>query len=115
MKKYQKGDQVVVLSGKDKGRTGIIELIYPKRGSAIIPGINMYKKHVKKSVAQDGKGGIYEIPKPIHLSKLAHIDPKTKKPTRVRFETKKGKKVRLSAKSGKEIGKTTKKSKKKEK
>lgn len=109
MLKYKVGDKVKVLRGKDKGREGVIERIFVKKGTALVPGINLYKKHVKKTVARDGKGGVYELPRPINLSKLVIIDPKTKKPTRVGFEVKGGKKLRLSKKSKSILDKQTKK------
>lgn len=100
MNKYKTGDKVQVIRGKDKGRKGHIEKIFPKRGVALVPGINMYKKHVKKTMDPQGKGGIFEIPRPIKLSKLMVLDPKTGKPTRIGFEVKGGKKLRISKKSG---------------
>lgn len=115
MLKYKVGDKVKVLSGKDKGREGEIAKIYPLSGKALVHGINTYKKHVKASVAADGKGGVYELPRPIYLSKLAIIDPKTKKPTRVGFVVKAGKKVRIAKKSGEALDITTKTSKPKTK
>jgi large subunit ribosomal protein L24 len=100
MLKFKVGDKVKVMSGKDKGREGNIEKIYPEKKTAVLPGINIYKKHVKKQVAADNKGGIYEIPRSIALSKLMVIDPKTKKPTRVGFKVEGGKKLRISKKTG---------------
>ncbi len=100
MQKIKTGDKVMVLRGKDKGREGTVERVFPKKGVAFVPGINIYKKHVKKQMAADGKGGIYEIPRPIAVSKLAVIDPKTKKPTRVGFKVQGDKKLRISIKSG---------------
>ncbi len=100
MQKIKTGDKVMVMRGKDKGREGTVERVFPKKGTAFVPGINIYKKHIKKQMAADGKGGIYEIPRPITLSKLAVIDPKTKKPTRVGFKVEGGKKLRISKKSG---------------
>ncbi len=99
MQKIKTGDKVMVMRGKDKGREGTVERVFPKKGTAFIPGVNIYKKHIKKAVAADGKGGVYEIPRPIALSKLAVIDPKTKKPTRVGFKVEGGKKLRISKKS----------------
>ncbi len=100
MLKFKTGDKVIVISGKDKGREGTIAKMYPKKEKVVIPGVNIYKKHIKKQVAADGKGGVYELPRAMHWSKVALIDPKSGKPTRVRFETKKDKKVRVSKKSG---------------
>lgn len=103
MLKFKTGDKVVVTSGKDKGREGNIAKIYPKKELVVIPGVNIYKKHVKKQVAADGKGGVYELPRPMHWSKISLVDPKTGKATRVRFEMKKNKKVRVSKSSGLDI------------
>lgn len=100
MLKFKVGDKVQVIRGKDKGRKGEIEKIFPKKGTALVPGVNLYKKHVKKNLDPQGKGGIFEIPRPIDLSKLMVLDPKTGKPTRVGFEVKGGKKLRIAKKSG---------------
>lgn len=103
MYKFKTGDKVIVTSGKDKGREGVIAKLYPKKAKALLLGINMYKKHVKKQLAADGQGGIYDLPRPLDWSKLAHIDPKTGKATRIGFDMKKDKKVRLSKKSSADI------------
>jgi large subunit ribosomal protein L24 len=100
MMKFKKGDKVFVRAGKDRGREGEIVEVFPDKRTAIVMGVNMYKKHVKKAVARDGKGGVYDLPRPIHLSKLMLIDPKTKKPTRVGFKIEGGKKLRIAKKSG---------------
>ncbi|OGM33380.1 50S ribosomal protein L24 [Candidatus Woesebacteria bacterium RIFCSPHIGHO2_01_FULL_44_21] len=98
MNKFKVGDKVRVRSGKDRGREGTIEAI--SSGRALIQGINIYKKHVKKSVSRDNKGGIFDIPRPVLLSKLAVLDPKTGKPTRVGFRIEGDRKVRISKRSG---------------
>ena len=100
--KIKKGDQVVVLSGKDKGRTGTVTRFLPKDGKVVVDGINMIARHRKPSQANP-QGGIDRRPAPMHISKVAVADPKDGKPTRVRFETKDGKKVRVAAKSGETI------------
>ena len=85
--KIKKGDSVVVLSGKDKGKTGkILKVIKNKNkiDKAIVEGANMVKKHTKQSATQ--KGGIESIEMPMFLSKLSLIDPKTSKPSRVGFK-----------------------------
>ena len=84
MLKLKTGDLVKVMSGKDKGREGKIEKIFPKEGTVIIPEMNIFKKHVKGVSGQ--KGGIYDIPRPIPLAKIALVCPKCKKPTRVGFK-----------------------------
>ncbi|MBQ9219260.1 MAG: 50S ribosomal protein L24 [Muribaculaceae bacterium] len=99
----KKDDTVFVLSGNDKGRKGRVLSIDPKKGRAIVEGINMVKKSTKPT-AQHPQGGIIEKEAPIRLCKLAVVDPKTGKPTRVGFKVKDdGKKVRISKKSGEEI------------
>lgn len=99
----KKDDTVYVLSGNDKGRKGRVLSIDPKKGRAIVEGINMVKKSTKPT-AQYPQGGIIEKEAPIALCKLAVLDPKTGKPTRVGFKVKEdGKKVRVSKKSGEEI------------
>lgn len=103
MKKLRKGDTVSVLSGKDKGRKGKVEQLLPKRGVVLVAGINIYKKHLKASVAADKKGGIYDLERPIAVSKVALICPNCKKPTRVGFELKAKKKVRVCRKCGQVI------------
>lgn len=98
MRKFRVGDKVKVRSGKDKGREGVIESILKDR--ALVPGVNVYKKHVKKSMTRDNKGGIFDIPRPISLSRLSVLDPKTGKPTRIGFRIEGDKKVRISKVSG---------------
>jgi len=98
MNKFKVGDKVMVMAGKDRGREGMIEAIVD--GKALVQGINVYKKHVKKSMTKDNKGGIFDIPRPIDLSKLSVLDPKGGKPTRVGFRMEGSKKVRIAKKSG---------------
>ena len=100
--KIKKGDEVVVLSGKDKGRTGTVSKVMPKDGKVVVDGINVATRHRKPSQANP-QGGIDRFPAPMHISKVAVADPKTGKPTRVRFEVKDGKKVRVAVKSGETI------------
>lgn len=100
--KIKKGDSVVVLSGKDKGRTGTVARVLPKDGKVVVEGINIVARHRKPS-QQNPQGGIDRFPAPMHISKVAVADPKTGKPTRVRFEVKDGKKVRVAVKSGETI------------
>lgn len=99
MNKFKVGDQVKVMSGKDRGKEATIESIIGGK-KALLQGVNVYKKHIKKQMTQDGKGGIFEIPRAIDLSKLMIIDPKTKKPTRVGFKIEGDRKVRIAKKSG---------------
>ncbi|MCT4574716.1 MAG: 50S ribosomal protein L24 [Alphaproteobacteria bacterium] len=100
--KIKKGDNVIVLSGKDKGKTGEVVKSLPKDNKVIVAGVNMVKKHVKPSPMS--AGGIVEKEMAIDVSNVAIIDPKTKKPTRVGFKVlKDGKKVRFAKKSGEVI------------
>jgi large subunit ribosomal protein L24 len=99
--KIKKGDSVVVLSGKDKGRTGTVLLVQPKDGKIVVEGVNVATRH-RKPTQTNPQGGIERIPAPMAISKVAVAD-KDGKPTRVRFETKDGKKVRVAVKSGETI------------
>ena len=101
--KIKKGDSVVVLSGKDKGRTGTVVRVLPKDGKVVVDGINVAARHRKPTQANP-QGGIDRSPAPMAISKVAIADPKDGKPTRVRFDTKKdGTKVRVAVKSGETI------------
>ena len=97
--KIKKGDQVVVLSGKDKGRKGEVVKALPKEGKVIVSGVNVHARH-RKPTQLNPQGGIERKEAPLHVSKVAIADPKTGAPTRVRFEERDGKKVRVAAKSG---------------
>ena len=96
--KIKKGDQVVLLSGKDKGRTGEVTRAMPKEGKVIVSGINVHARH-RKPTQQSPQGGIERKEAPLHVSKVA-IATADGKPTRVRFEERDGKKVRVAAKTG---------------
>lgn len=100
--KIKKGDKVVVLSGKDKGRTGEVTRALPRDGKVVVSGINVIARHRKPSQTNP-QGGIDRVEAPLHISKVALADPKDGKPTRVRFEIKDGKKVRVAVKSGETI------------
>ena len=97
--KIKKGDTVVILSGKDKGKTGEVTRAMPKDGKVIVAGVNVAVRHRKPTQANP-QGGLERREAPMHVSKVAIADPKTGKPSRVRFETREGKKVRVAAKSG---------------
>ena len=97
--KIRKGDRVVVLSGKDKGKTGEVIRSMPKNSKVIVSGVNVHARH-RKPTQQSPQGGIERKEAPLHVSNVAIADPKTGKPTRVRFEERDGKKVRVAAKSG---------------
>lgn len=97
--KLKKGDRVIVLAGKDKGKSGEIVQVMPAEERAIVRGINLVKRHQRQTQAQEG--GIITKEAPIHLSNLAMADPKDNKPTRVGFEVKEdGTKVRVAKRSG---------------
>ena len=101
--KIKKGDYVVVIAGKDKGQKGEVLKVFPKESRVVVKGVKMVKRHVRPSQA-DPEGGIKQFEAPIHVSNVAHIDPKDSKPTRVGFKTlKDGQKVRVTKKSGEVI------------
>jgi len=95
--KVKKGDKVKVIYGKDKGHQGVIERVYKKSNKVLIPGINLFKRHLKKT-EQNPQGGVVDVPRPIDVSKLMLICPKCGKPTRVGFKREKGSKVRYCKK-----------------
>ena len=97
--KIKKGDKVVILSGKDKGKQGEVIKSIPKDGKVIVAGVNVAVRHRKPNQANP-QGGLERREAPMHVSKVALQDPKTGKPTRVRFEERDGKKVRVAARSG---------------
>jgi len=100
----KKGDKVKVLSGKDRGKEGVVLEAYPKKDRVLVEGINMVKKHAKPS--QDNpQGGILNKEAAIHVSNVLPIDPKTGEPTRVGYEVRDGKKVRIAKKSGEVLDK----------
>ena len=103
--KIRKGDRVIVLTGRDKGRTGEVIEVRRDDGRALVRGINMVKRHQRQTAAQEG--GIISKEGPVHLSNLALADPKDGKPTRVGFkfvgEGHDRKKVRFAKRSGVEI------------
>ena len=102
MQKIRKGDKVVVLAAKDKGRSGEVLSVQPKDDTALVRGVNMIRRHQKQTQAQEG--GIITKEAPIHLSNIALADPKDGKPTRVGFTVQKdGKKVRVAKRSGEVI------------
>ncbi len=100
--KLKKGDEIIVTVGKDKGRKGKVERVFPKDGSIVVPGINVYKRHQKK---RDEKhpGGIISIPRALDVSKVMLVCPSCKKQTRVGFSVLKDEKVRICRKCGQKI------------
>ncbi len=95
----KKGDKVQVISGKDKGKQGVILEAYPKKDRVLVEGVNIVKKHSKPSQANP-QGGIITKEAPIHVSNVMPLDPKSGTPTRVGFKVEDGKKVRVAKKSG---------------
>lgn len=100
--KIKKGDQVIVLAGGDKGKTGEVVRVIPAKNRAVVQNLNMIKKHTKPS-ATSPQGGIVEMEAPIHISNLALVDPETGKATRVGYRMEDDKKVRFAKKSGKTV------------
>jgi large subunit ribosomal protein L24 len=102
--RIRKGDTVLVLAGKEKGKRGVVREVRPSDGTAIVQDLNISKRHFKPGRAR--QAGIVDVEQPIHLSNLAQADPKTGKPTRVRVRgLAGGKKVRIAVGSGEQIGK----------
>ena len=101
--KIKKGDRVVVLTGRDKGKTGEVLKAFPRDNKVIVQGVNVAKRHQRPT--QTSGGGIIEKEAAIHVSNVAHIDPKDSKPTRVGFKKlDDGTKVRIARRSGEVIG-----------
>lgn len=106
MAKIKKGDNVKVLLGKDRGKTGTVERVLGKEGKVLISGVNVYKRHVSKRVASQAgseKGSVIDIVKPIYLSNVALVCPNCKKATRVGFKLDGSTKIRVCKKCKKEI------------
>lgn len=99
MQKIKVNDEVVVIAGKDKGKTGKVKTLNLKKNVALIEGVNMVKKTLKPT-QENPAGGIVEKESPVHMSNIAIVSPKTKKATRVRIEEKDGKKVRIAVACG---------------
>lgn len=101
MQRIRKGDTVVMLTGKDKGRQGEVLRVMPKDDRALVRGINMIRKHQKQTASQES--GIISKEASVHLSNLALADPKDGKPTRVGFRIEGDRKVRVARRSGEVI------------
>jgi len=100
--KIRKGDKVVVLTGRDKGRSGEVIRVMPKESRALVRGINVVTRHQRQTASE--QGGLVRKESPIHLSNIAVADPATGKPTRVKFkELTDGRKVRVATSSGETI------------
>ena len=99
--KVKKGDRVAVITGRDKGKTGEILKVLREENRVIVQGVNVVKRHQRQTMAQ--QGGVIEKEASIHVSNVAHIDPKTSKPTRVGYRMDGERKVRIARKSGEKI------------
>jgi large subunit ribosomal protein L24 len=100
--KIKKGDRVVVITGRDKGKTGEVLRVIREESRVIVQGVNIVKRHTKPSAASTG--GVVEKEAALHISNVAHVDPKTSKPTRVGYKVLEGgRKVRVARKSGETI------------
>jgi len=97
--RIKKGDNVIVIAGKDKGKKGVVSKVLSDADRVVVDGVNMRKKHLRPR-KRGKKGQIVDIAVPIHVSNVAIVDPKTKGPTRIGIKTEKGKKVRVAKKSG---------------
>lgn len=100
--KIKKGDLVLITTGKDKGKTGKVERVFSKLNKVSVEGMNEFKRHMKART-QNEKSEIKTIYKPIALSNVALLDPKTKKPSRVGYKVEKGTKMRISKASGQAV------------
>ena len=97
--KIRKGDKVVVIAGKDKGKTGEVLKVLPAECRVIVQGVNVVKRHTRP--AMGNPGGIVEKEAALHVSNVAHVDPKDRKPTRIGYRVlEDGKKVRFAKRSG---------------
>lgn len=102
--KLKKGDTVIIIAGKDRGKTGQIEAVLPTENRVVITAINEYKKHVRRS-AQNPNGGVITKVRPIHASNVMALDAELNKPTRLGYTTSNGEKVRVSRLTGKPMSK----------
>lgn len=99
----RKGDTVLVLAGKDKGKKGVVQSVDAPNQKVVVEGVNVVKRHQKPKPPLQPSGSIVEKTNPIHISNVMLIDPKTKEPTRVRYEGEGAEKKRVSAKTGKPV------------
>lgn len=98
--KLKKGDEVLVTVGKDRGKKGKIEKVFPKKGAVLVAGVNIYKRHLKPQ-AQNKPGGIIDLTKPLDVAKVALVCPKCGQPTRVGFQRgQQGESLRVCRKCG---------------
>lgn len=95
--KIKKGDKVKIVAGKNKGKEGIVEKVYNRQNTLLILGVNLYKKHVRKNEKMP-QGGVVEVPRPLHISKVVFICPKCKHTSRLGHVVEKGRKLRICKK-----------------
>ncbi|OIO14318.1 50S ribosomal protein L24 [Candidatus Gottesmanbacteria bacterium CG11_big_fil_rev_8_21_14_0_20_37_11] len=95
--KLKKGDEVIISIGKDRGKKGKIEKIYPEKNSVLLPNLNVFKRHVKKR-DEKNQGGIISFSKPLDVSKVMFVCPKCSKQTRLGYTVKKNEKIRICKK-----------------
>ena len=104
MAKIRTDDNVIVISGKDKGKTGKVLRVEPAKQRVFVEGLNMIKRHQRPSaVNPNAQAGVIEKEGPIHVSNVMLIDPKDKKPTRVRINRENGKRFRVAVRSGEKL------------
>lgn len=108
--KFRKNDSVIVTSGGDRGKTGLISKILPKVGKVIVEGVNKKIRHIKGRDGQPGQKA--EFFAPIHISNVSIVDPKTKKPSKIGYKVEGKEKIRIARKSGEVIQKTAQAAKK---
>ena len=99
--KVKKGDKVIVTAGKDKGKRGEVLRVYASEEGGLVSGVNVVKRHQRQTARV--QGGIVSKESPVHISKIAHVDPKSDGPTRVGFKIVDGRMVRYAKKSGEMI------------
>ena len=100
--KIKKKDRVIVIAGRDKGKVGDVTAVYPKHNRVVVAGVNMIARHTRPSQGNP-QGGIIRREAPIHISNVAHIDPKDNKASRAGFKMVKDRKVRFARRSGEQI------------
>ncbi len=100
--RIRKGDRVIVITGKDKGKSGVVMEVRPREQRVLVEGLNIMKRHTKPRPPNE-PGGVIERPAPIHLSNVSLIDPKDGRATRVRLEEVDGQLVRVSSRSGERL------------
>lgn len=100
--KFKKGDEVIITGGKDRGKRGKIEMIFPKKMTILVPGLNLFKRHLKKK-DEKNQGGILSLPRPVAIANLAVVCPVCNKPTRVGFSLEGKDKRRICKRCKKQI------------